>query len=346
MDKAEIVEDPNTRFRHVGNLEGHNDWVTCISSGNPLKENEDSPILVSGSRDRTLMIWKLTGADESDDSTGNRLYGVPLKSMTGHNHFISDLAMSADNLFALTSSWDRTLRLWDLRAGKTSRSFVGHTKEVHSVTFSLDNRQIISAGADKTFKLWNTLADCKYTNEHNNHSDWISCVRYSPVAKNPYFATSGWDGRLKIWQSNFLLKYSFKAHNSQINSLAIAPLGSYVATGGKENVLKLWDINDLSEEYRTLNTGASINKVAFNPIKQWIAAAADNGVHIFDLNNESDEAIAKLIVEKPKKKKETKLRAESYACTSLCWSTNGRKLFAGFTDNIIRVYDVNIDERS
>jgi len=266
--------------------------------------------------------------------------------MTGHNHFISDLAMSADNLFALTSSWDKTLRLWDLRAGKTSRSFVGHTKEVHSVTFSLDNRQIISAGADRTFKLWNTLADCKYTNEHNNHSDWISCVRYSPVAKNPYFATSGWDGRLKIWQSNFLLKYSFKAHNSQINSLAIAPLGSYVATGGKENVLKLWDINDLTEEYRTLNTGASINKVAFNPIKQWIAAASDNGVHIFDLNNESDEAIAKLIVEKPRKKKETKLRAESYACTSLCWSTNGRKLFAGFTDNIIRVYDVNIDERA
>jgi guanine nucleotide-binding protein subunit beta-2-like 1 protein len=346
MDKAEVIEDPNTRFRHVGNLEGHNDWVTCISSGNPLKENEDSPILISGSRDRTLMIWKLTGSDEADDGAGNRLYGVPLKAMTGHNHFISDLAMSADNLFALTSSWDKTLRLWDLRAGKTSRSFVGHTKEVHSVTFSLDNRQIISAGADRTFKLWNTLADCKYTNEHSNHSDWVSCVRYSPVAKNPYFATVGWDGRLKIWQSNFLLKYSLKAHNSQINSIAIAPLGSYVATGGKENVLKLWDINDLNEEYRTLNTGASINKVAFNPIKQWIAAASDNGVHIFDLNNESDEAIAKLIVEKPRKKKETKLRAESYACTSLCWSTNGRKLFAGFTDNIIRVYDVNIDERA
>jgi guanine nucleotide-binding protein subunit beta-2-like 1 protein len=340
-------DEVSSKFRLVGNLEGHRDWVTCIATGHPLKENEESPVLVTGSRDKTLMVWKLTGGyEEADESDSNRLYGVPLKSLTGHGHFVSDLAISADNAFALTSSWDKTLRLWDLRAGKTSRIFTGHTKEVHSVCFSLDNRQIISAGADRTFKLWNTLADCKYTNEHNNHSDWISCVRYSPVAKNPYFATGGWDGRLKIWQSNFLLKYSIKAHNSQINSLAIAPLGSYVATGGKENVLKLWDINDLSEEYRTLNTGASINKVAFNPIKQWIAAAADNGVHIFDLNNESDEAIAKLIVEKPKKKKETKLRAESYACTSLCWSTNGRKLFAGFTDNIIRVYDVNIDERS
>jgi len=102
----------------------------------------------------------------------------------------------------------------------------------------------------------------------------------------------------------------------------------------------------LNEEYRSLNTGASINKVAFNPIKQWVAAACENGVHIFDLNNESDDAIAKLIVEKPKKKKEVGLRASSYACTSLSWSPNGRKLFAGYTDNTIRVYDVNIDERA
>jgi len=269
-----------------------------------------------------------------------------LKSLTGHNHFVSDISLSADNLFALSSSWDKTLRLWDLRAGKTSRSFVGHTKEVHTVCFSQDNRQVISAGADRGFKLWNTLADCKYTNENNNHADWVSCVRYSPVAKNPYFATCGWDGRLKVWQSNFLIKYSFKAHNEHVNSLSIAPLGNYIATGGKENVLKIWDTNDLNEENRVLNTGAPINKVAFNPTKQWIAAACENGVHVFDLNGESDDPIAKLVVEKPKKEKATAQRAETYPCTALAWSSSGKKLFAAFTDSVIRVYDVNVDESS
>jgi len=340
------AEEVTSKFRLVGNLLGHRDWVTCIATGHPLKEGEESPVLVTGSRDKTLMVWKITGGvEEVDETEANRLYGIPLKSLTGHNHFVSDISLSADNLFALSSSWDKTLRLWDLRAGKTSRIFVGHNKEVHTVCFSQDNRQIISAGAEKSFKLWNTLAECKYTNESNNHADWISCVRYSPVAKNPFFATAGWDGRLKVWQSNFLIKYSFKAHQEHINSLSIAPLGNYIATGGKENTLKIWDLNDLREENRALNTGAPINQIAFNPAKQWIAAACENGVHVFDLVSDSDDPIAKLVVEKPKKEKATGHRPDIYPCTALAWSSTGRKLFAAFTDNVIRVYDVAVDDQ-
>jgi len=51
-------------------------------------------------------VWNLT-RDE-----GN--YGVAQKSLTGHNHFISDVVMSSDGQFALSGSWDNTLRLWDL----------------------------------------------------------------------------------------------------------------------------------------------------------------------------------------------------------------------------------------
>lgn len=60
--------------------------------------------------------------------------------LTGHSHFVSDLALSNENCYAVSSSWDKTLRLWDLRAGKTSRKFYGHTKEVFTVAFSPDNR--------------------------------------------------------------------------------------------------------------------------------------------------------------------------------------------------------------
>jgi WD40 repeat protein len=45
-----------------------------------------------------------------------------------HSHFVQDVAISSDGAFALSGSWDGTLRLWDIALGTTTRRFVGHTK--------------------------------------------------------------------------------------------------------------------------------------------------------------------------------------------------------------------------
>lgn len=41
-------------------------------------------------------------------------YGEAVRSLTGHNHFVSDVVMSSDGQFALSGSWDKSMRLWDL----------------------------------------------------------------------------------------------------------------------------------------------------------------------------------------------------------------------------------------
>lgn len=81
----------------------------------------------------------------------------PQRALRGHGHFVSDVIISSDGQFALSGSWDGTLRLWEIKSGKTTRRFVGHSKDVLSVAFSVDNRQIVSGSRDKTVKLWNTL---------------------------------------------------------------------------------------------------------------------------------------------------------------------------------------------
>jgi guanine nucleotide-binding protein subunit beta-2-like 1 protein len=44
-----------------------------------------------------------------------RKVGKPYKSLRGHNHFVSNVSISSDSSFVISSSWDKTLRLWDLR---------------------------------------------------------------------------------------------------------------------------------------------------------------------------------------------------------------------------------------
>jgi len=106
--------------------------------------------------------------------------------------------ISSDGAYALSSSWDKTLRLWELSTGVTTRRFVGHTNDVLSVSFSADNRQIVSGSRDRTIKLWNTLGDCKYTITDKGHTEWVSCVRFSPNPQNPVIVSAGWDKMVKV----------------------------------------------------------------------------------------------------------------------------------------------------
>lgn len=137
--------------------------------------------------------------------------------------------------FALSGSWDGTLRLWDLQQGTTTRRFVGHTKDVLSVAFSVDNRQIVSGSRDKTIKLWNTLGECKYTiAEPEGHSEWVSCVRFSPMTNNPIIVSGGWDKLVKVFNlSNCKLKCNLAGHDGYINTVTVSPDGSLCASGGK-----------------------------------------------------------------------------------------------------------------
>ena len=106
--------------------------------------------------------------------------------------------ISSDGAYALSASWDKTLRLWELATGATTRRFVGHTNDVLSVSFSADNRQIVSGSRDRTIKLWNTLGDCKFTITDKGHTEWVSCVRFSPNPQNPVIVSAGWDKLVKV----------------------------------------------------------------------------------------------------------------------------------------------------
>jgi len=316
-----------------GFLYGHNGQVTSLVSGNSTG-NAQGEILVSGSRDRTLIIWNLNEKEEGVT------YGIPFRSLTGHNNFVSDLTISNDNFYVISSSWDKTMRLWDIRYGTCLKRFASAgDREIHSVTFSSDNRQIISGGSLRDLRIWNTVGQCKVKNDKNNHNGWVSKVRYSSSSKNPYFASVGRDGRLKIWNQLFKLYASIKAHDNYINALAISTNSRYLATGGRDQEVKIWDYADLTSAHTTYKVESEVFDLAFNDQFEWLAVALDGKVQIFDINNKERAIATQELTKVPQKE-----NFKAPKATSLKWSSDSQKLYVGCSDGVIRVYGIDVTQ--
>nr|XP_010926201.1 guanine nucleotide-binding protein subunit beta-like protein A [Elaeis guineensis] len=272
-----------------GTMRGHSDVVTAIAT--PL---DNSDMIVSSSRDKSVLVWHLTKASpvavagDSSATSAVPSYGVPRRRLTGHSHFVEDVVLSSDGQFALSGSWDGELRLWDLATGTTTRRFVGHSKDVLSVVLSVDNRQIVSASRDRTIKLWNTLGECKYTiQDADAHTNWVSCVRFSPNTSQPTIVSGSWDRTVKVWNlTSCKLRSTLTGHGGYVNAVAVSPDGSLCASGGKDGVALLWDLAEGRRLY-SLDAGAIIHGLCFSPSRYWLCAATQDSVKIWDLESKS-----------------------------------------------------------
>jgi len=315
----------NEQLTLAGELKGHGGWVTAIAT-----TSEEPDMVLSASRDKSIIVWKLVREEGK--------YGVAQKRLNGHGHYVQDVAISSDGQFALSGSWDGTLRLWDLNTGSTTRRFVGHTKDVLSVAFSADNRQIVSGSRDKTINLWNTLGQLKFTIVDEGHKEWVSCVRFSPNLNTPLIVSAGWDKVVKVWNLNHCkIRTNLLGHTGYVNSVTVSPDGSLCASGGKDGTAMLWDLNE-GRHLSSLDAGDIIHALVFSPIRYWLCAATASTIKIWDL--ESKNCVANLAPENVNTTPATKSKAVPIQCISLAWSANGNTLFAGYTDNIIRVWSV------
>jgi guanine nucleotide-binding protein subunit beta-2-like 1 protein len=305
-----------------GTLVGHSNWVTQIATTPEVPD-----MILSSSRDKTVIVWNLVRSENQ--------YGFPRRALKGHSHFVSDVVISSDGQFALSGSWDNTLRLWDLSTGLAVRQpFYGHDGDVLSVAFSADNRQIVSGSRDKTIKLWNTLGECKFTITEDRHTEWVSCVRFSPNTSNPIIVSCGWDRLVKVWSlTNCKLRFNHIGHTGYVNTVTVSPDGSLCASGGKDGKAMLWDLNEGKWLY-TLEAGDIIESLAFSPNRYWLCAAAGSCIKIWDL--ESKQVVDELRAEPIGNKGSIPI------VTSLAWSADGQTLFAGYTDNVIRVWCVSV----
>lgn len=64
--------------------------------------------------------------------------------------------------------------------------------------------------------------------------------------------------------------------------MTVSPDGSLCASGGKDGITMLWDLNEGKHLY-SLEAGDNINALVFSPNRYWLCAATASCIKIFDL---------------------------------------------------------------
>lgn len=164
-------------------LRGHSSTVRCLKIVMPTKiTNPDGsvtmepsePIIVSGSRDMTIRVWRLPDLETEpevalstcleDDVISKKFLKFKLVE---HENSVRDLAVHGNIL--VSGSYDNNVIVWNLDTGKKIHILKGHTMKVYCVAIDPKRRHCISGSLDASVRIWDLdNGECKFVLQGKN----------------------------------------------------------------------------------------------------------------------------------------------------------------------------------
>jgi len=188
-------------------------WATEFS--------KDGKYLAAAGRDQVVRVWAVISTPEerqeheheedSNPSGGERLSAPvfrskPIREFVGHTGDILDLSWSKNN-FLLSSSMDKTVRLWHISRQECLCTFK-HKDFVTSIAFHpKDDRFFLAGSLDSVLRLW-SIPD-KTVAYWNQLPDLITAVAFTPDGKT---AMAGVLSGLCLFYETEGLKYHTQIH--------------------------------------------------------------------------------------------------------------------------------------
>lgn len=217
-----------------------------------LSWNTSGTLLSTGATDRTIRIW-------NPERTSSTRAQAELK---GHTNEVTKTVFNPVQEFELAStSKDGAVRFWDTRAKNcTSKLEVGG--DLFSLAWSVDGKSIVvgsksevltcidmrngeskdgdvSMIGDTSTRTTPTVMEKHRQKLETNHTTFSNAMPAQDL-----LVTHG-DGTVKILDyPSFETLHTISSHTSSCSSIAYSPLGNYVAIGGSDAMIALWDTYD------------------------------------------------------------------------------------------------------
>jgi WD40 repeat protein len=196
----------------------------------------------------------------------------------GHSNWVMSAAVSPDGRSILTTSLDRTVRVWSaatgkqlaiLRTGKPSYRLAGRPQ------FSRDGELILVTSSDGKVQVWPWRTGYQATVVSSGQDAYRAAI--SPDGN--HIVTGHVDGKTRVWawrttRPPVVLPRSGK---EKVTTVAFSAGDEFVATGGEMGTVRLWRWRKPGPPTLLAGHHEWVNKVAFSPDGQYLLTASDDG---------------------------------------------------------------------
>lgn len=271
---------------------GHTSTVRCLQILLPTKigkrpDGKDLmmpkvPLIITGSRDSTLRVWKLPmpgdqkylsghGSMDNDafQSPSNNPYFV--RTLQGHQHSVRAISAHGDTL--VSGSYDYAVKVWKISTGETLHTLRGHTQKVYSVVLDHERNRCISGSMDNLVKVWSLdTGSVIYTLE--GHQQLVGLLDLS----HDRLVSAAADSTLRIWDPETgQCKHVLTAHTGAITCFQH---DDHKVISGSDKTLKMWNVQT-GEFVRDLLTDLTgVWQVKFNERRCVAAVQRDSVTYI------------------------------------------------------------------
>lgn len=191
--------------------------VSALASG------IESGVLVSGSWDKTALIWKIAGFGES-----------PSIKLEGHEAAVWAVCAMQSGKF-VTGSADKTIIYWN-NSGQKLKVLKGH-KDCVRALLSLPNDCLISGSNDAVIMFWNEDGEC--VKELSGHTNYIYSMAFNFAVGPDVFVSCGEDSTVRMWNSEGELGNAITLPAESVWSVTCLKNGDIV-TGTSDGVVRIF----------------------------------------------------------------------------------------------------------
>lgn len=182
----------------------------------------------------------------------NRSTGEQIAVLRGHRLSPRAVKLTSDGKELLSICNDNTLRKWDIVAQREVWQWQGHHGRPASLAVSADGNAVATGdtGHVRVFRVHDGQPDTV----NQAHEGMVLAIAFSPDGE--YLVSCGdIDQTCILWEAKTLVetrRILMQGHRPK--SVAFSPDGSFIATGGEDGYMRIWNVQQLLHEEENNNS--------------------------------------------------------------------------------------------